>query len=581
MMTPRLSRRRLVPWSFAVAAVIASCNLHNQGVSPPEAALSFPSALALSRESQPRFLYVANANFDLRYNAGSVQSYDLDRLDAVIKKCRAYGNVTLDAAGNKLADAGATRLYADNTRTPVSGLIDASVRDAGDVGDAGDAGSAADAGSLDGGGFSLPENYGLTAAYGNARGVLCDGRDRANLGLEDCCFDSEEKLNFIRRSAIEIDSFAAGLAVGDAVLPHDGAPTITPAGGGAPVAASYNRLYVPVASRNTLVYLDSVNGELSCGEGSGRCRRGPNDKSQDDDPDHKFPGQLSSIAIGKLGDLLPAGQDFGADRAATYVATTHELGGFSLFLERDGAPVLESVLGELGRRPRSVTADPDSNLLYVTSAGDPYVSRIGVRVNPSPAISADEPPPSVDPQLGTNDPRKVLEEGPREILYESSRIIVSGVSQPGDLRDLAVEPKNLNRLYALVRGTQEAVAFLEVDPTLAASNARLIDAVRIDAGPSKLIRIVQDGKVFLLASCYDGKSVFVIDAETRLLVSVVRSFSGPFSMVYDEKRKLLHVADFRASIMRVVDLAGLTDKTEPPPRIVATIGSPQFEGGLQ
>ena len=53
---------------------------------------------------------------------------------------------------------------------------------------------------------------------------------------------------------------------------------------------------------------------------------------------------------------------------------------------------------------------------------------------------------------------------------------------------------------------------------------------------------------------------------------------GPFEMAFDAHRNLLHVTDFRASVLRIVDLAGLVDATKPPPRVVMTIGLPHFKG---
>ncbi|MDB4977231.1 MAG: hypothetical protein JWN48_5572 [Myxococcaceae bacterium] len=571
MMTPRLSRRKLVASSFAVAAIIIwSCNLHNPGVSPPPAALSFPSALALSKEpdAPPRLLYVANSNFDLRYNAGSLQSYRLSArvgadgvrrpgLDEVIdaNRCRTFGNASLvrDDAGLPVRDdAGVLvhidagqRVLADNTRYPTSTLLDAGVPDASlddaAASDGGVPGPAPLGDGLDASVVVLPGDYAVTSNYGNARGFLCDGRDPGEKeGAGDCCFDTQAELDAIRQSAFEIDSFAVGVAV----APDNG------------------RVYVPVSSNNRLVYFDVVDDELRCGTETTRCRRGPGRKSPDNVPDDEFPGQLSEIVIGQLKDLLPPSPTIDPFGEQVYMATTHENGAVGLFVvpSPDASPVLDATVRGLGQRPRSITADPRTQLLYVTSFNQSFISRVGLRVG----TPKDAPVPSLS-----------------TLLYETSRITVSGVSQPNDLRDLAVDPVNPNRLYALIRGTQESVVFLDVDTTLSNTNARVIDEVRVGAGPSKMIRIQQDGKTFLVVTCYDSKAVYVIDTETHLLAAVVRSFSGPFSMVYDEPRKLLHVADFRSSIMRVVDLEGLTDKSAPPPRIIATIGSPQFEGALQ
>jgi len=56
----------------------------NEGAPPPNGRLAFPAALAVSPDGS--FLYVANSNFNLRYNSGSLQTYDLavlnERIDA-------------------------------------------------------------------------------------------------------------------------------------------------------------------------------------------------------------------------------------------------------------------------------------------------------------------------------------------------------------------------------------------------------------------------------------------------------------------------------------------------------------------
>ena len=86
---------------------------------------------------------------------------------------------------------------------------------------------------------------------------------------------------------------------------------------------------------------------------------------------------------------------------------------------------------------------------------------------------------------------------------------VTGLAQPRDIRDVAFDPRHPERMYALVRGLQESLAFLERDSDVV-SNARLVDAVRVGAGPSKVEYIELDGRGFLLVSCYDARSVFVI-----------------------------------------------------------------------
>ncbi|MET0342560.1 MAG: hypothetical protein ABW252_16260 [Polyangiales bacterium] len=533
-----LAKRRALGGTLALlltaSAPLAACNLDNPGVSAPEGTISYPVAVALSREERPRHLYVANSNFDLAFSAGSVQSYDLDRLVQAIDQqgCRALerGTVMLD---------GGVLVVPDQTGAgPVTS----------------DAGVGDDAGTVDAvppGSIALPPDYTATSGYKNARGVLCDGRDPAAWQFDPsevarrgalpprvrCCFEERNLIDDLRRSEQPIDSFATGLAV---------SPT-------------NDRVYVPVSSRARLLYLDAnADGTLGCGGETGRCRRGPAPGDADDDPNEKFPGQPASLLVGTLGQL-GATTGAGAPDGTTFIATAHELGGFALFVDR-GTPVLESAVTGLPLRPTGLTLNPTERLLYLATAGDiNYLSRLGVRFTPT----------------GTEG-----EAAPRELLFRTSQVTVTGFAQSRDIRDVAFDPRHPERLYALVRGLQESLAFLEHDPSVS-SNARLVDAVRLGAGPSKVEYVDIDGRGFLLVSCYDARSVFVIDADRRAVVGVVRNLAGPFEMTYDAARKLLFVADFRASVVRVVDLAGVTDKREPPPRIIATLGLPRFSGGLQ
>jgi DNA-binding beta-propeller fold protein YncE len=541
--------------ALLTALGVGACNLHNEGLTPPDVALSYPISLALSREETdpsggdgPDFLYVANTNYDLRYNAGSVQSFDLKKLEAALgrNRCRTLGTV--------LGQPDASVEVADNTIYELGSSLDASL-DAGvsdaAVSDAGLAEAGVDAGpivGMDAGPIVLP----ASSQKVTLRGVLCDQRDPLGDGRTsdgsgatppDCCLGSESELLDVQASHYRIDSYASAIAV----------------------SPDNKRLYVPVASRNRLLYFDlNEQGQLGCGDQGDRCRRGPGLNSDDDVPNDKFPGQPSYMSVGRLADLgVDTSPSEGITPDTQYVATGHELGGFGLFVEKNGAPLLEDVLRGLPIRPTSVTTDPRHKLLYVTANLQPFFSRVGLRVATASSFDGKE-------------------SGPRELLYQTSRVIVSGssVSQPADLRDITIDPNDDNRLYALIRGSQESVVFLELDPTAPSANARVVDQVQVGGGPSKLTLLQQDGKTFLLASCYDGKNIFVIDTESHRVVAVVGNLSGPFEMVHDAYRRLLYVTDFRVSVLRVIDLAGLTQRWQPPPRIVATIGDPEFEGGL-
>lgn len=79
-------RMRLAPLGFAisVASLCASCFSTSEGVEPPATGIYFPTALVTSPKGTA--LYVVNSDFDLQYDAGTIQAIDLARLRAMIPK---------------------------------------------------------------------------------------------------------------------------------------------------------------------------------------------------------------------------------------------------------------------------------------------------------------------------------------------------------------------------------------------------------------------------------------------------------------------------------------------------------------
>jgi DNA-binding beta-propeller fold protein YncE len=70
--------------SPVLAAVFAlapwGCNIENEGIDPPADELIFPVGLAM--DPGGRTLYVANANFDLKYNGGTVVAINLEDVES-------------------------------------------------------------------------------------------------------------------------------------------------------------------------------------------------------------------------------------------------------------------------------------------------------------------------------------------------------------------------------------------------------------------------------------------------------------------------------------------------------------------
>jgi hypothetical protein len=79
--------------TFCALLVLAGCGLDNAGVDPPANVLNFPISMAIVRPENPseppHWLVVANSNYTIRYNTGSLQTYRLDDIHAELARCEA------------------------------------------------------------------------------------------------------------------------------------------------------------------------------------------------------------------------------------------------------------------------------------------------------------------------------------------------------------------------------------------------------------------------------------------------------------------------------------------------------------
>jgi hypothetical protein len=78
----------LAATGLAGSVLIGGCDLDNAGLPPTPGTLNFPVAVAVTPEEGGRqFLLVASSNFDLRYNAGALHSFDLVAMRSAIDGC--------------------------------------------------------------------------------------------------------------------------------------------------------------------------------------------------------------------------------------------------------------------------------------------------------------------------------------------------------------------------------------------------------------------------------------------------------------------------------------------------------------
>lgn len=567
--------------ALATSLSIEGCTLDNPGISPPQGVVNFPVALELSEEeggAKPRFLYVVNANIDLRYNAGSVQTYDLDEIERRINRdgCRALGDAGAPVEDASV-DAGAADAGSDDASTDAS-TSDGATDDA-SVGEGGLAEAGLDAAATL---TRVVPTVSQAEQVDSQRGILCDGRSTRSDNESVCCFGNLDVLRDLRRCRGEegctdellIDSFASGIAI----------------------APSGNALYVPVRSKSRLMYVDVDDGELSC-EGVEHCRRGPVYGTEPrvgtlEQPTHPLAvvaGELSEIYSGSAQELGSIELQSGApaDLSTPFVAMTHENGSVSLFTAgASGVPQLENVYASGLTRAVGLAKDPIAKLLYVTSAEAALVARAGLR-----AVCQGG-------RDGTGD--DACPAGNLFLQLATSTSIQSAgadLSQFYDVRDVVVDPRPVaagqpRRIYALLRGRDpsrssvtnlNSVIIFEVPArTEDGSAIRAVDEVRLGEGLNRLVQATIGGRYLLFASGYRQRVISVIDPDApKKLIEGIGEFQGPYDMRVDSQRELLYVADYGASVVRVVDLSGLRDRTRPRPRIVGTLGSPYFSGSIQ
>src|SRR5262245_48408396 len=82
----RPSFRRSSTGALALVLTAAGCFTSDEGLQPPATGFYFPTGLAVSPGATT--LYVANSDFDLHYNGGTVQALDLRMIRADVTKLR-------------------------------------------------------------------------------------------------------------------------------------------------------------------------------------------------------------------------------------------------------------------------------------------------------------------------------------------------------------------------------------------------------------------------------------------------------------------------------------------------------------
>lgn len=428
--------------------LVVACHTGSPGAAPPEKVLNFPAAVATSTQScatGPCFLILANSNFDLRYNAGTLQSWDLESLSKTFQDC---------GANEKACD------------------------------------------------IESPAPYIL--------------------------------------SEVKIGSYTTAMGV----------------------SKNHSRVYVAVKGDRTVSAVDvGDDGKLECGSGGfGFCNNAYRyrDTQFADAKNEPWGTNPSSIYVGSLQDELRVNGD-----ARDFLLVPDEGGGLALLIDDNTAaqqrgsdlmlPAVVSFRRGMPQGLTSITWDKTSSAAYIANGLGETVVRAQVAVD----------------QLA---PRYE-----NTFAYPSQVESISGTGSFLNTRDVWVDARvNKNQAYFLMR-VPSALMFATVEPDSAGFRRyfRARDIIRISDGASRITAATLTGsdKLWLFASTFDAREVFIFDADDQRVVSVIRGFSGPFELTVDTARRHLIVTDFRASVVRWIDLSPLL--TGEAAKLLATVGVPK------
>ncbi len=536
------------PFTFALSALLLGCFDPGDGIEPPSERIYFPVGLALDGDG--RFLYVANSDFDLQYNAGTLQSFDLDAL---------------------------------RTRLPRHCEADAECSD-GEFCDV--SGSAENSG--------LPSHSCLptSGAYGGRPCGAFGERPAADKLLHPGrCAHIDPVTPQDGGAAILFDSVEIGAFATDVLYrtrPMNAAA-------GAP-----GRLFIPVRGDATLTWVDVDGGGLDCGQGTnaGAC----DDRHRSgDDPDRENTRDLR---------LLP--EPFALDAtvdARALMVTNQTSGAVSLFAHdwSDG-PSLQFAVGDLPSRPIGVASVPvplvarADQLSYfpgflVTFRNSASVVLVRAYLDDSSdparpyarAVSAT----SISTNSVGSDSRGIAVDSSARQAYEQdcvTRFSVTAECMDDDLclaglgaefsecvRQAAAVPLDIyvsNRSPAsLLVGQSRSVLNDVSTDDLPAFNSN----VPLSLGPSRVVlgevinaQGVPERRVFIV--CFDSRRIFIYDPVRNRIEAQVVTGRGPHALAVDALHGLAYVGHFTDSFIGVINLDQRSPETYAT--IVATIGAP-------
>jgi hypothetical protein len=543
--------------------MLAGCYSTGEGPSPSVTSFYFPVGMAVSPGGTA--MYVANSDFDLRFNAGSVAAYDLNRIREDLRWLWSPESVTmvpkdpclgLGSNTTPILQPGACGPY--NPEAPF-------------------------------GGATTVKRWAKIGAFATDLLFVCPPAVGGLSGGADCT------------------------DAGSVDLSMPGTPVLD--GGGAPLKA---RLFAPVRGEPSLTFFDVDDDRAPAAGGPPNqnfllnCDQAGND---DRCADTHRAGVNAGDNVRAL--TLPA-EPFGiavTDRAEAIVVS-HQASGagtLSLFTAPDSSPNSTGV-SVMGQKPA----------LQFVYGGLPAATT-GIAALPVPETATVNPAPGVPDyhqgfvvtyrEAAEADVFRFFDDAAaapmRPFLTRTTAVPLASTPNGRDSRGVAIDHSPTSERVAcatactatnttcldgcskiplpvyIANRAPPSLLIGEVrlaDPKLGTEEVHIYDSVPVAPGPSRVVigRIKTgtkaDGttpnyekRVFII--CFDARVIFVYDPVERRVDGTIRTGRGPHSLVMDPVAPIAYVGHFTDSYIGLIDLdqshAGTFES------IVATIGVPQ------
>jgi hypothetical protein len=540
-----VSQKRLVPaarrpvvtnllrslcWLLGVNA--AGCFDPDDGREPPLSRIYFPTGIALSPDGNR--LYLANSDWDLQFNAGSVQVYDTGRLRQLLPT------------------------YCDSD-------ADCSV-----AGERCDVTPSADANGVP----SAPTHWCVDAATSDPCRGLGIQSAAERLVVPGLCGPFDNAAPDLLLSSVRVGAFATDLIYRQ-----------NPAGGG--------RLFVPVRSDATLHWLDvGAGAELDCGQGS-RAECDANHRRGDGAGEATAEGEALPIEPFGIDATLD-----GTAIVTTHQTEGKVSLFVNDWERPQAGPELSFILEGLGAQAVHVSAIPVPEIARLDRAPGQvrqlgYQPGFWLVFRGAPVLQLLRYFDAVDAPDG----RPFLEPAYVDRVDTTSSTDVRGMAVDASARSLcegACAPADASCLASCagialdVFLANAAPATLLVGSSTSSRRAevgndrlKVSDVVALDEGPSRTVmgQITDEQGVLrrrVFVASFDSSSVTIYDPDSRVVEARVLTGRGPTALAIDSQNALGYVAHFTDSYVGVIDLDRRHDSFGT---IIRALGHPSIPRG--